>query len=77
MLKQIPNWTEKFDPATRKVTPRPFLIVAWEPIKKPIHLWKGHRKTGKNGVVKIFPHPRGLGVPHGDEKNFQSCNIPF
>ena len=57
----VHNWTEKLDPATRKVTPRPFLILAaWEP-PKPIHFWKGHQKSGRNGVVKIFPHPRGWG----------------
>ena len=54
---QLHNWTEKLDPATRKVTPRPFLILAaWEP-PKPIHFWKGHRKSGRIGLVKIFPHP--------------------
>ena len=48
MLK-IYNWTEKLDPATRKVTPRPFLILAaWEP-PKPIHFWKGYQKSGRNG----------------------------
>ena len=46
---------EKLDPAKRKVTPRPFLILAaWEP-PKPIHFWKGHQKSGRNGVVKISP----------------------
>ena len=57
--KYIHNWTEKLDPATRKVTPRPFLILtAWE-TPKPIHFWKGHQKSGRIGVVKIFPQPGG------------------
>ena len=47
--------------AIDRITPRPFLILAaWEP-PKPIHFWKGHQKSGRNGVVKIFPHPRGGG----------------
>ena len=70
----IHNWTEKSDPATRKVTPpRAVLILAaWEP-PKPIHLWKGHRKSGRNKVAKIFPEPREIGVPRrvGTKKLFK------
>ena len=45
---KVHNWTEKLDLARRKVTPCPFLILAaWEP-PKPIHFWKGHRKSGRN-----------------------------
>ena len=67
------NWMEKIGSrATRKVTPRPFLIsAAWEP-PKPIHFWKGHRKFGRNGEVKTFPHPLGMWCPMRlGRKNFE------
>ena len=64
---KIGSGYEKSDP------PRPFLILAAWKLPKPIHFWKGHRRSGRNGVVKIFPHP-GVGT-----KIVQSmaCNIPF
>ena len=37
---------------------------------KPIHFWKGHRKSGRNGVAKILPEPRDIGVPRGGDEKF-------
>ena len=57
--EKIESGYEKSDP------PRAVLILAaWEP-PKPIHFWKGHRKSGRNEVAKIFPEPREIGVPRG------------
>ena len=71
----MPYFEKSSSPPLGDVGPlRPFLILAaWE-LPKPIHFWKGHQKSGRNKVVKIWGVPQGVGT-----NNFQSmpCNIPF
>ena len=64
--------------ATRKVTPRPFLILAaWES-PKPIHFWKGPSKIRKKWGSENFPPlTGGVGAPWGGDEKFSKYGLQY